>query len=419
MAAKSVDDKPDHSNAYIDALVGDGWHWSGTITYFFDDDTAAWTAAEKAAYRSALQSWANVANLNFQEVFVESEANLVEHSVSDFTLPGALADHATPMDARKTHVVEGQFNYQRYSIQTTETPEYNATGLVKGGFGYETFVHELGHALGLLHPHDTEDGSGLFPGVTLDKTNDLGDNNLNQVIYSVMSYNEYDQVNGNSSYGYVAGPMAYDIAAIQFLYGAKSANTGSDTYWLPDTNGVGTYWTCIWDTSGVDAIAYGGNGRATIDLRAATLDNSATGGGMLNYVTDAVTGKAIHGGYTIANGVVIENASGGANDDIIRGNNAGQHPQRQQRQRPAGGLRRQRRARPGSWRRRHVWRQRHRHHHCGRRRRHHRRRQRLRHRGLLALLDRRDHRHDHRQGRRRLGDRRHAGRHREDHRHRL
>ena len=116
--------------------------------------------------------------------------------------------------------------------------------------------------------------------------------------------------------------MAYDIAAIQFLYGAKSANTGSDTYWLPDTNGVGTYWTCIWDTSGVDAIAYGGNGRATIDLRAATLDNSATGGGMLNYVTDAVTGKAIHGGYTIANGVVIENASGGANDDIIRGNNA-------------------------------------------------------------------------------------------------
>jgi Ca2+-binding RTX toxin-like protein len=322
MAAKSIDDKDDHSNVYIDALVGDGWHWSGTVTYFFDNDTAAWTDAEKAAYRSALQSWANVANITFQEVFVESQANLVEHSVSDFTLPDALADHATPMDARKSQVAEGRFNYQRYSIQTTETPEYNDAGLVKGGFGYETFVHELGHALGLLHPHATEDGSGLFPGVTLDDASDRGDNNLNQVIYTVMSYNEFDQVSGDSSYGYAAGPMAYDIAAIQYLYGARDANTGSDTYWLPDTNGVGTYWSCIWDTKGVDTIAYGGNGLATIDLRAATLDNSATGGGMISRVTDATTGRGIHGGYTIANGVVIENASGGSNDDTIRGNNA-------------------------------------------------------------------------------------------------
>ncbi|MBX9775705.1 MAG: cadherin domain-containing protein [Xanthobacteraceae bacterium] len=321
MAAKSIDDKPDSPNAYIDALVGDGWHWSGTITYLFDNDTSDWTAAEKDAYRGALQSWANVANITFQEVFVESQANLVAHSVSDFTLPDALADHATPMDARKTHVVEGRFNYQRYSIQTTETPEYNEAGLVKGGFGYETFVHELGHALGLQHPHTTEDGSGLFPGVTEDKSGDLGDNNLNQVIYTVMSYNEFDQVSGDSSYGYAAGPMAYDIAAIQYLYGAKAANTGSDTYWLPDGNGAGTYWSCIWDTAGTDTIAYGGNGFATIDLRAATLDNSPTGGGMISRITDATTGKGIHGGFTIANGVMIENASGGANDDVIRGNN--------------------------------------------------------------------------------------------------
>ena len=156
----------------MDALVGDGWHWSGTITYFFDDDTGAWTAAEKAAYRSALQSWANVANPLSRRCSSNRKPTCRTQRLG-FHLPDALADHATPMDARKTHVVEGKFNYQRYSIQTTETPKYNAAGLVKGGFGYETFVHELGHGLGLLHPHDTEDGSGLFPGVTLDKATTL------------------------------------------------------------------------------------------------------------------------------------------------------------------------------------------------------------------------------------------------------
>ena len=147
MAAKTIDDKDDHSNAYIDALVGDGWHWSGTITYFFDNDVSIWTAAEKAAYRSALQSWANVANITFQEVFVESEANLVEHSEPSSNMPGDAGQHATPNMATKTHVAQGRFNYEAYG--NDKIPTYNEAGLVKGGYGYETFVHELGHALGL------------------------------------------------------------------------------------------------------------------------------------------------------------------------------------------------------------------------------------------------------------------------------
>src|SRR5690606_27361188 len=76
----------------------------------------------------------------------------------------------------------------------------------------------------------------------------------------------------------------------------------------------GTYYETIWDTGGTDAIAYGGSRAARIDLTAATLDYSPTGGGAISFVDD------IHGGYTIANGVVIENASGGSGNDVLIGN---------------------------------------------------------------------------------------------------
>ena len=60
--------------------------------------------------------------------------------------------------------------------------------------------------------------------------------------------------NDVANYGYFAGPMAYDIAAMQDLYGANgNFHNGSDTYWLPDQNALGTYWTCIWDPAAATA----------------------------------------------------------------------------------------------------------------------------------------------------------------------
>ena len=106
-------------------------------------------------------------------------------------------------------------------------------------------MHELGHGLGLAHPHDNGGGSTIWPGVT-GPFNSYGTNNLNQGIFTVMSYNDgWDQVQdplgiGLTTYGFVGGPMAFDIAAIQYLYGANmSYHTGGDTYTLPDVNAPG------------------------------------------------------------------------------------------------------------------------------------------------------------------------------------
>ena len=92
--------------------------------------------------------------------------------------------------------------------------------------------------------------------------------------------------------------------------------TPNTTYSFGDDKVANKGYTTIWDTGGTDTIAYTGTGRARIDLDAATLQRDIGGGGLLS------TSETFTGGFLIANGVVIEKAIGGSNDDILIGNSA-------------------------------------------------------------------------------------------------
>ena len=61
--------------------------------------------------------------------------------------------------------------------------------LDRGGFSYAVILHEFGHAHGVAHPHDTGGGSEIMLGVS-GATGILGVYNLNQGVYTVMSYND-------------------------------------------------------------------------------------------------------------------------------------------------------------------------------------------------------------------------------------
>lgn len=197
--------------------------------------------------------------------------------------------------------------------------------LERGGFGYVTIVHELLHGLGMAHPHDDGGTSSIMDGVNAD-FDDFGGFDLNQGIFTVMTYNSgyFTGTDGSApadpmsgDYGFEGGAMALDIAYLQQLYGANDSHaSGNNVYALARENEDGTYWESIWDTGGTDEIRHNGSDDATIDLREATLLSENGGGG---YVS-AVDGVA--GGYTIANGAVIENATGGSGDDKITGNAA-------------------------------------------------------------------------------------------------
>lgn len=285
-------------NVFINALASRSWIEEGAgadIAYAFSDSYLAWSDAEKSAVRAALSQISAVANITFHET-AESAATLVEHRVTNEQLAAAIAAdyfdgvkgwHYAPSDVAGTDdAARGYFDYSGLSAN-------HAQWLT---------LHEMLHAVGLEHPHSDWHGSGLFPGVTV--SSDPGAYGLNSNLTTVMSYRAYNNFAGTTD-----GPMAFDIAALQALYGAKEQNGGADTY---DVGRDGL--ACIWDSGGVDWFVANGSAAATIDLRAATLDVSALGGGVLSFSA----GRS--GGLTIAHGVIIENARGGAGANTITGN---------------------------------------------------------------------------------------------------
>lgn len=197
--------------------------------------------------------------------------------------------------------------------------------LEQGGYAFAVILHEFGHAHGLAHPHDQGGGSDVMAGVGA-ATGSFGVYDLNQGVYTVMSYNDAWQLHPDGPSPFTAAGVdngwsgtlsAFDIAMLQERYGVTTlTGNGNNFYELKDVQAQGTYYETIWDAGGTDGIFYSGANDVRIDLTAATLDYSPTGGGVVSYV------DGIHGGYTIANGVVIERALGGSGNDTLIGNDA-------------------------------------------------------------------------------------------------
>ncbi len=217
---------------------------------------------------------------------------------------------------------------------------YNSTGYgdpVLGSYAYnEGFMHEIGHTLGLAHGHDTGNVYGALP--TERDSNE----------FSVMTYRDHvgDELdyNENETWGNPQSYMMYDIAALQFMYGADFSDTGN--VWSGDSvytfstttgemfiNGAGQgtpggnrIFRTIWD----------GHGEDTYDLANYTTDLSIDlqPGEWSTFSVDQLADLDEGSRDTnlsrgnVANALLyeddlrslIENAVGGSGDDAIVGN---------------------------------------------------------------------------------------------------
>ena len=263
-----------------------GHRWDTRDDNIITYNVTALTAAGQTLARAAFQTWANVTNLVFEEVTSGGDIPFDDNE------SGAFAGGTWS---------NGLITSMRVNVSTSWLASYGTT---VDSYSFQTYVHEIGHALGLGHggPYN---GSASY-GVDNLYVNDVWS-------YTIMSY--FDQAEADfGSYRFVMGPSLGDILAAQNLYGANTTfNSGDSVYGRNATAGslydFANFATVpaftIYDTGGadtLDASGYGAN--QIINLNAEAFSSI---GGLTNNIA-------------IARGVVIEAAIGGDGADSMLGN---------------------------------------------------------------------------------------------------
>ncbi len=306
----AIDDSPlpsAFSNDQIaDYLVSGYWESTGrsersfgldgTRTITVDLSTLEAGGANFA--RIALQFWTDITGIRFQDR--TGGAQITFNDNNDPDEPGE-----PDLSANNSSTVTGNtIVTSRITVTQDWVERY---GTENYSYALQTYIHEIGHALGLGH-------SGPYNS-TADYPGDAG--HLNDSWQSsVMSYfSQTENTTIDATYAFALTPMIADIIAIQRMYGAATNTRSGDTVYGFNSNAGIIYdlstvsdqpAITIYDTGGVD----------TLDYSQYSADQ------VFNLAWEAVSSFGGEtGNLIIARGTLIENVASGSGNDIIIGIN--------------------------------------------------------------------------------------------------
>lgn len=198
-----------------------------------------------------------------------------------------------------------------------EQANTNNFGFDPGSHGYEALIHEIGHTLGLMHPHDF---------TVLDP---LLDNQSNTVM-------SYGHLQPGSGINHSASFRAFDITVLQNIYGAQLYNDTDTLYEFVNpynytTNDedlfISNEWrafsSTIWDSGGEDTLDF-----SSLAVESLGYSFDLNPGGELTAVKnfrtlassgvyDSYSSKGIIAGTTLAYNMLIENIITTTSNDLI------------------------------------------------------------------------------------------------------
>jgi hypothetical protein len=307
----------------IDGIVSKskwGFSWGDrTLTYSFYEDsvfggtyygteTGVREVSEgvKSNVRAILKNMSSFVNVNFQEVTESSTnygrlrfmvSNAPKYAYAYYPHTDNLASVAGDVHLSPAYDVSGD--------------NFNGFQNSAGSHGYMSLIHEIGHAMGLKHPHED---APLLP------------EQLDNTTSTVMTYN----FAGSPA----ATAMPLDIKALQYLYGSRSHSTADNTYRFTDKvdqylvddqqffSTANSTKQTIWDTDGIDTLDFSNLSIAESGYR---LDMNPSGILTTNTAFNTAPYKnqtTSMYGTVIANNVLVEKLINSSSNDTIFANSA-------------------------------------------------------------------------------------------------
>lgn len=248
---------------HIDALLDIGPDWNymigvtpNTIYYTFDissgnevDQETGKAVTGQGAFNITQQTAARAAFTYLQQVtgiqFVEtSNGSNAQIHLANLDLEGSQTTGLCSWNGPYSYIGNNVVGYKPNAYVYLDNVEWNAqnSNPVPGSQGYQTLLHELGHALGLKHPfHEGDERDHVHLPFQQDNTSN-----------TIMSYTD--------SGGPYSTFSPYDIAALNWLYGGDglggALGINADGRFITGTTGVDR----ITGTAGNDRIVVlGGN----------------------------------------------------------------------------------------------------------------------------------------------------------------
>ena len=295
MATTGVSKLPLTGDPVIDALTN-GTYWvlgpDRTLTWAVADQPGNdwhWNANGAGTMRTAmtrvLAEFAEVANIKFQytnwyadlrgapaDIVLSATKNPAWFGMSNSTYARAYFPNEVMSDPDAGRFFGATYpNAAGDVVLNFISPEMLGSSYLPGSNGFFALLHEVGHALGLKHPHDDggTPGHATFQQLGIDSADTQ---RLTMMSYDpATSFAAWQQWLGlPASAGYPETLMPLDVWALQSIYGPNTTTRAGNTlYELYNDDSIETSW----DAGGTDTVSAAGSlfGWRIIGLDAAGL----------------------------------------------------------------------------------------------------------------------------------------------------